>query len=146
MVVGSWPVDCIIQGVMKNRIIKTNQSAQFRTILLTERSRLAVGRPLGLEVLVLPGRAAVEDQAPLLHDQFVALRRYEIDRHKLKLIDAALERIIRQAFGTCEECGEAIPSRRIQAIPWAAYCVHCQERIGDRPTDSNANRQMQLAA
>jgi len=30
----------------------------------------------------------------LLHDQFVALRRYEIDRYKGKLIDAALERML----------------------------------------------------
>ena len=111
------------QGVIRNRTTKTNQVAQFQTILLTERSRLAGGRPLDPEVFFLSGGAAVEDQAALLHDQFVVLRRYEIDRNKLKLTDATLKRIGRHAFGICEECSETVPNRRLNAIPWAAYAA-----------------------
>jgi DnaK suppressor protein len=66
-----------------------------------------------------------------MHDQFVALRRHRMGRRKLKLIDAALERLDRGEFGICEECGEAIPLKRLEAIPWAACCVPCQERLGD---------------
>jgi len=65
-----------------------------------------------------------------MHDQFVALRQHRMERRKLKLIDTALERLDRGEFGICEGCGDAIPPKRLEAIPWAAYCVPCQERLG----------------
>jgi RNA polymerase-binding transcription factor len=34
-------------------------------------------------------------------------------------------------YGICLSCGEAIPAKRLQAVPWAKYCVKCQEKIGD---------------
>ena len=66
-----------------------------------------------------------------MHDQFVALRHHRMERRKLKLIDAALERLDGGEFGICAECGDAIPFKRLEAIPWAACCVPCQERLGD---------------
>jgi Prokaryotic dksA/traR C4-type zinc finger len=27
----------------------------------------------------------------------------------------------------CLHCGEAIPARRLSALPWAAFCLICQE-------------------
>ena len=81
---------------------------------------------------MIPGGVAVEDQAPLIHDQCVALRQRRMDLHKLKLIDAALERLARGEFGICEECGESIPAKRLTVVPWATYCVHCQDRLHSR--------------
>jgi DnaK suppressor protein len=31
----------------------------------------------------------------------------------------------------CAECGEAISSKRLDAVPWAKFCVRCQEAIGN---------------
>jgi RNA polymerase-binding transcription factor DksA len=45
------------------------------------------------------------------------------------LESAALQRLDRGEFEIREECEEEIPLERLQAIPWAAYCVLCQERI-----------------
>jgi DnaK suppressor protein len=42
-------------------------------------------------------------------------------------IQAALERIDKGAFGICEGCEEAISAKRLAALPWAAYCIVCQE-------------------
>lgn len=86
----------------------------------------------GLEALALPDGLAIEDQAPLMHDQFVALRQHRMDRRKLKLIDAALARLDRGEFGICDECGEPIPANRLRVVPWAQYCVPCQDRLNDR--------------
>ncbi len=118
---------------MGNRSVRSERASRFRSALKAERNRLAEGTRVDSEVLVVPGSVAVDDQAPLIHDQFVALRQYRMERRKLKLIDAALERLERGEFGICAECGNAIPVKRLEAIPWAAYCVPCQERLGDDP-------------
>jgi RNA polymerase-binding transcription factor DksA len=43
-------------------------------------------------------------------------------------IAAALERLDRGAFGTCEECGGEIPDARLRALPYARYCVDCARK------------------
>jgi DnaK suppressor protein len=42
---------------------------------------------------------------------------------------AALERVREGTYGTCVECGEAIGSARLRAIPEVQTCVSCQERL-----------------
>jgi RNA polymerase-binding transcription factor DksA len=46
----------------------------------------------------------------------------------LKLIESALDRLAAGDFGICIGCGDAISPRRLTAIPWAQYCIGCQER------------------
>ncbi len=41
-------------------------------------------------------------------------------------IDAAIERIKDGTYGTCENCGKAIPKERLRALPYAALCVTCK--------------------
>jgi len=52
------------------------------------------------------------------------------DREKRKLaqIDDALERIDEDTYGLCEECGVKIPKARLKVLPFAKYCVECQEK------------------
>ena len=32
-------------------------------------------------------------------------------------------------FGDCERCGEAISDKRLEALPFARYCIDCQRLI-----------------
>jgi DnaK suppressor protein len=48
---------------------------------------------------------------------------------QLRLVDRALERIRRGDFGACDDCEGAIGLKRLQAVPWATYCIECQERV-----------------
>ncbi|MGZ9137970.1 MAG: TraR/DksA family transcriptional regulator, partial [Candidatus Deferrimicrobiaceae bacterium] len=52
------------------------------------------------------------------------------DREKRKLaqIDDAIERIEENTYGLCEECGVKIPKARLKVLPFAKYCVECQEK------------------
>jgi DnaK suppressor protein len=43
-------------------------------------------------------------------------------------IDRALAKLTEGTYGRCDECGEAISGERMDAIPWAAYCVTCSAR------------------
>jgi DnaK suppressor protein len=41
-------------------------------------------------------------------------------------IDRALDKIRSGTYGLCEQCGQAIPEARLQALPQAALCVACK--------------------
>ncbi len=47
------------------------------------------------------------------------------DREVLKNIDEALDKIKNATFGSCEECGQDIGEKRLEAIPYAKKCMNC---------------------
>jgi DnaK suppressor protein len=51
-----------------------------------------------------------------------------VDRNLLALIDAALVRIKMGTYGVCAECEEELQQKRLEAVPWARYCVSCAEK------------------
>jgi DnaK suppressor protein len=44
-------------------------------------------------------------------------------------VETALTAICEGTYGTCSDCGESIPDKRLKTIPWASRCVPCQERL-----------------
>ena len=76
-------------------------------------------------------RVNEEDQGAAAHEQFVSMRINNLDYAQLRLIDEALDRIASGDYGTCLSCEEEMPKNRLAAIPWARYCVTCQERLGN---------------
>ena len=79
------------------------------------------------------GEIAVQTSAESLEQMLLATQRdlaiETIDRKSQLLgeVTAALERLSDGTFGSCEECGCEIPEKRLRALPWARYCVRCQE-------------------
>ena len=51
------------------------------------------------------------------------------ERELLRNIDSALQRLDDGTHGICEPCGSSIPPARLKAVPWARYCIDCQERV-----------------
>jgi RNA polymerase-binding transcription factor DksA len=51
------------------------------------------------------------------------------EEETLDLVERALERIKEKRFGTCEECGGVITKKRLEAIPFAAMCIRCAEKM-----------------
>jgi len=49
-------------------------------------------------------------------------------RQQLEQVEAALWRLDEGTYGTCVECGEAIPPARLRVLPYARLCIRCQER------------------
>jgi DnaK suppressor protein len=60
-------------------------------------------------------------------EQEFALDLMDSEKKLLVEINEALRRIEDGAFGICEGRGEPIPKARLNAIPWARYCVVCAE-------------------
>src|SRR5947199_2438682 len=49
------------------------------------------------------------------------------DRQLLESIDVALGRIEEGEYGQCDNCGEPIQEKRLEAVPWAQHCLRCQD-------------------
>ncbi len=115
---------------MKRENGSMNGLEKYHRLLLARRSELQASLRAKLETLAAPGSAAPDDLAPVYHDQFVALKLNHLDAMQLKMIDAALDRMVEEDYGVCMDCGDPISGRRLEAIPWAMRCIACQERAG----------------
>lgn len=51
------------------------------------------------------------------------------ERSILEEIEAAIARMDEGEYGVCMDCGGGISRKRLDAVPWARYCVPCKERI-----------------
>jgi DnaK suppressor protein len=69
------------------------------------------------------------------HEEWIFLNRNTIDMKLLREIAGALHRMDHDHYGVCLECEEPISAKRLDAVPWAKYCVTCQELIATRIAD-----------
>ena len=66
------------------------------------------------------------DRAAIEETRRLELNRQEHDQIHLRKLKAALHRIDEGEFGYCEDCGEEIAIKRLQARPESRLCVECQ--------------------
>jgi len=50
----------------------------------------------------------------------------ENQRHILDLVDEALQRMEKGQYGMCVTCNKEIPNERLEAVPYAKYCIEHQ--------------------
>jgi DnaK suppressor protein len=65
-------------------------------------------------------------------EQEISRRRMITCNEKLKKITDALERLSQDIYGICEECGAEIGEKRLQVLPFAAFCLECQETLEEK--------------
>jgi RNA polymerase-binding transcription factor len=51
------------------------------------------------------------------------------ERRQLKDVASALQKLDDGSFGACERCGEIIGEKRLEALPFARYCIDCQRAV-----------------
>ena len=101
-----------------------------RAVLLEKRASVLCGLGTRFDTRAHMGRVAEDDQAQISHDEFVSLRMNGLDYSQLRLVEEALDRLDTGDYGVCLACDEPIAEKRLRALPWARYCVTCQESIG----------------
>lgn len=52
----------------------------------------------------------------------------DIRREELTRMEEAERKLEEGSYGICEECGREIDEGRLAVVPYALYCVKCQER------------------
>ena len=109
--------------------LKKDRLSQFRTKLVDKRRQLEdeVGR------CALYAKGQEDDSIKDLGDQANTAYTREFffelgngDRRLLREVVAALAKIEDGTFGSCERCGELIAEKRLDALPFARYCITCQ--------------------
>jgi DnaK suppressor protein len=105
-------------------------AAAARSNLLAERARLL--EELG-EPIEAPGQMTYGSQAAAASHVFeqqrdLALR--ERSRGELEKVEAALRRLDDGTYGACVSCGDPIAPERLEAIPWAPFCIDCARKGG----------------
>jgi len=68
------------------------------------------------------------DQATAETDRSFMLRLRSRESKLIKKIDDTIELIDKGEYGICEECGENIDPRRLEARPVTTYCIECKTR------------------
>ncbi|MEK7856960.1 MAG: TraR/DksA family transcriptional regulator [Acidobacteriota bacterium] len=69
------------------------------------------------------------DLAVRNYSKNVMLAVSENESRQLALIDEALRRVDDEEYGPCQNCENEISPKRLEAIPWARYCLNCQELV-----------------
>jgi DnaK suppressor protein len=106
------------------------QLAYFRQKLLRWRSDLLREAEETLSSLSQGGIAEADltDRASVETDRALELRTRDRARKLIAKIDQALERIENGTYGYCEETGEPIGLKRLEARPIATLSIEAQER------------------
>jgi DnaK suppressor protein len=105
-------IDALKQLLTKER---TETLARVKE-LMREQARSNGGQPPADEMDVARSLSEVETHAAL----------FDRAQERLSAIDAAIARLGAGVYGTCARCGDEIPLARLQVIPFAQYCVDCQ--------------------
>lgn len=70
----------------------------------------------------------LNDEASRTYNRQVKLSIGEVERNQLKLVDEALDAIESGDYGTCIDCEEVIPIKRLETVPYAKRCVECKTK------------------
>ena len=105
-----------------------NKKKEARKDLETKRRELMSGTSDREEILI-ENAAEDFDRLQQQMNREVAIRNLDRESKLLKEVNAAMKRVDEGSYGTCLRCDEEIPEKRMKAVPWAAYCVPCQEAI-----------------
>lgn len=109
--------------------LKAKEAKDIKAKLLAERELLIHklnGNDLSIDDSETPDPV---DLAVRNYSKNVMLAVSENESRQLALIDEALQRVDDKEYGECQNCGKEVNPKRLTAIPWARYCLECQELV-----------------
>lgn len=119
----------------------TNQELKnYKRVLEAKRKEL-LPTSADREEIQIEKAADEFDQLQLAMNRELAIATLDREASLLKHVESALTRIARGGFGTCLLCEEDIPEKRLKALPWAAYCVPCQEMLEQQKADGQMDEE-----
>ena len=110
---------------------------RFRAVLTTTVSELV--RTRNRDGITVERSADQLDEIQAASQCALAVCSLDREFNQLRDARAALRRIQEGNFGICQECEEEIHPKRLAAVPWATFCIRCQE-AADRNFDLEENQ------
>jgi len=99
---------------------------KYKKILEAKQAELSVGLRNRDEIAIEKTPDAL-DEVQLAGERELAIRNLDRDSNMLRNVRGALSRIADGSYGICMHCEEEIKPKRLDAVPWAKYCIRCQE-------------------
>lgn len=110
--------------------------SKFKKILETKQEELeCIVR--NRDAITIEKSADALDEVQHASERELAIRNLDRESNLLRNVRAALRRIDDGSFGTCLHCEEEISPKRVAAVPWAAFCIQCQEQADKAQEDGN---------
>ncbi len=108
-----------------------DQLAELKSILDKRRSKIVSEEEEQIEAAkgdeTILRMSDEVDLASAEYDQAFEFRMRDREKHLLKKVEHALERIDEGTYGECESCGNYIGYKRLSARPEATLCIECKE-------------------
>ena len=99
---------------------------KYKNLLEAKQAELAGGLR-NREGIAIEKTADALDEVQLAGERELAIRTLDRESNLLRNVRSALSRIADGSYGTCLHCEEDISPKRLNAVPWTAYCIRCQE-------------------
>ena len=104
---------------------------KYKRMLDAKQRDLSLGLRTWDEIAIEKTPDAI-DEGQFAGERELAITILDHESALLRDVQDALGRVADDTFGTCLQCDEEIEPKRLDAVPWAKYCVRCQE-AADRP-------------
>src|ERR1700753_1196583 len=129
---GRRPPQATGTGVGPRRRLGVNkaQLKKFKTLLAEKRDEIVKKAKQTLEEDMTLDANDLPDEMDLASSEYLQSFPFRLrGREKVFLdkIEKALRKIEDGTFGTCEECGEEISIKRLEARPETTLCIRCKE-------------------
>ena len=99
---------------------------KYKAVLEAKQAELSVGLRNRDDIAIEKTPDAL-DEVQLAGERELAIRNLDRESSLLRNVRSALARIADGSYGICMHCEEDIKPKRLEAVPWAKYCIKCQE-------------------
>src|SRR5690348_18129610 len=103
---------------------------KYKAMLEAKKAELSAGLRNREDIAIEKAADAI-DEVQLAGERELAIRNLDRGSGLLRKVLAALVRVEDGSYGTCLHCDEEISPKRLKALPWAPFCIKCQE-LADR--------------
>lgn len=107
-----------------NNVYEKKLRQQEELLVRTMKAAVEQGRDAGMD-----DTQDVADQAVASYQKEFLFSQGTSGHAQMLLVRQALERLKDGTFGECQNCGETIGAKRLEALPWTPYCITCQEKV-----------------
>jgi DnaK suppressor protein len=99
---------------------------KYKAMLEAKRTELSAGLRNREDIAIEKTPDAL-DEVQLAGERELAIRNLDRESNLLRNVKSALARVADGSYGVCLHCDEEIKPKRMDAVPWAKYCIRCQE-------------------
>ena len=122
-----------------------SQRDQYAAALRAKQTELVTGLNKR-EELTVEAEPDLFDEIQRAVDRALAIETLDRNFLLLREVEAALERAADGSYGQCLGCEEEISPKRLAAVPWAQFCLKCQEHADHEERGQSQNVEFLRAA